>query len=73
MDKVSHYGGTVRIGGPAGGLDLIQVWSSSMVASQRCEPIVPKLDNTRRTKSNIKITPELLPLLKAPLRRNGSD
>lgn len=64
MDKVCHYGHIVRIWGPGGGLDLIQVWSSSMVVSPRYKPIVPHLVNTHRTKSNTKITPELLPLLK---------
>lgn len=67
MDKVCHYGDIMRIWGHEGGLDLKQVWSSSLMASPRCKPIVPNLVNTHRTKSNIKITPELLPLLKATL------
>lgn len=67
MDKVCHYGGMMRIWGHEGSLDLKQVWSSSMMASHRRNPIVPNLVKAHRTKSNIKITPELLPLLKATL------
>lgn len=67
MAKACHYVDILGIWDPEGGLDLIQVWSSSMMASRRCKPIVPNLVNTHTKKSTIEITPKLLPLLKATL------
>lgn len=49
MEKVWHSGDIVRIWGPAGDLGLMSV---------------PNLENTHRTKSNIRIIPELLSLSK---------
>lgn len=49
MEKVWHSGDIVRIWGPAGDLGLMSV---------------PNPENTHRTKSSIRIIPELLPLSK---------
>lgn len=43
MSKVCNSGHIVRIWGPRAGLDLIQVWSSSTMASYGCHTIVPNL------------------------------
>lgn len=65
-DKVCHWGD--RAWGPGGGLD-----QQHDGLPQPCNPVAPNLGNTHGTKSNIQIPPKLLPSLKAPWGRNGSE